>query len=291
MIIDMLPMLAESPIKFIPVSHGDELDEFLTFAIRELGAVVTCVRISDCPPTPSQLPCTFDEWLETTEGQEVMYRILNNKHGVNIDAVAAYFDTIEDIQQKALIWLWETWNKDPNYIHFGRDATSPNHRIALLTHIAIKRARCMYAKRRIERRENQVDLAHEDGEQRRYLFPLVNVPATDIEAHDRRVSGMDKRMDVCKAIEVVVARMIGYFTAQHRKKDGTLNKRFRNVPIEHITRTIIEGYMYHYTDRYSQTGTFRKFCVARGVSKNQIARWRPLIFTYLREELSAYAPA
>ena len=48
--------------------------------------------------------------------------------------------------------------------------------------------------------------------------------------------------------------------------------------------------MYHYTDRYNQTGTFRKFCEARGVSKNQIARWRPQIFDYLREELAAYAP-
>jgi hypothetical protein len=65
----------------------------------------------------------------------------------------------------------------------------------------------------------------------------------------------------------------------------------RHIPIEHITQTIIEGVMHHYTDRYSQTGNFRQFCASRGVSKNQISRWRPQIFDYLREELAAYAPA
>jgi len=88
--------------------------------------------------------------------------------------------------------------------------------------------------------------------------------------------------DVQAAIERVTQKMV----AQHSIAKGN----HRRVPIEHITRTIIEGHMHHYTDRYNQTGNFRQFCESRGVSKNQIARWRPLIFEYLREELTAYAP-
>jgi hypothetical protein len=76
-----------------------------------------------------------------------------------------------------------------------------------------------------------------------------------------------------------------YFPPLNRGKPN-----YRRIPIENITRTVIEGHMHHYTDRYSQTGNFRQFCEARGVGKNQIARWRPLIFNYLREELSSYAP-
>jgi hypothetical protein len=142
----------------------------------------------------------------------------------------------------------------------------------------------MYAKRRYEGREKQTDLLAEDG----YQLPVVTVPsadtirATDIHDHDRLGLGSDKRADVRGAIERVTQKMV----AQHSIAKGN----HRRIPIEHITDTIIEGHMYHYTDRYNQTGNFRQFCEARGVSKNQIGRWRPQIFDYLREELAAYAP-
>lgn len=249
MILDILPVVAEPPVMFIPAPSPqcDELDDFLTFAVRELGATVTRVPASDIPLSPAQVPRTFNEWLETSEGQDVVHRILNNRHGANMDAVAAYFDTAEDVQQKALIWLWRGWDKDPGYNRFGKDVTSSSHRAAILTKVAIRGARCMYAKRRVEQREAQVDLHNEDGLQRRFRFPLVNVRATDVEEHDRCVYGKDKHLDVQNAIEVVVQRTIDYFNALHRKKDGTLSKRVRHISIEHIARTIIEGHMYHYT--------------------------------------------
>jgi len=84
------------------------------------------------------------------------------------------------------------------------------------------------------------------------------------------------------AIERVTHKMV----AHHSIAKGN----YRRIPIEHITRTVIEGHMFHYTDRYNQTGNFRQFCQAKGVSKNQISRWRPHIFEFLREELAVYAP-
>ena len=226
----------------------------------------------------------FETWLKDDLGSEVLRRIADNRHNASMDKSAAYFDTVDDVQQKALIWLWQQWLADPEFSDYGQAAISLSHRAGILTKIAVINARCMYAKRRREGREKQVDLLFEDG----YENPVVtlalaaSVRATDIHDHDRPVLHRDKRSDVQAATERVTTRMI----ADHSIAKGN----HRRIPIEHITRTIIEGHMYHYTDRYNQTGNFRQFCETRGVSKNQIARWRPIIFEYLREELQAYMP-
>jgi hypothetical protein len=228
---------------------------------------------------------TFEEWLETDLGQEVYRRIMENRHGVWMELSASYFDTVEDVQQKALIWLWQRWEHDPGYGTLARNATSLSHAAGCITKIAILNARCMYAKRKREGREKQTDLFADDG----YQLPAATmlspdaVHATDVHEHDRLGFGSDKKADVQDAVERVTQKMV----AQHSIAKGN----HRRVPIEHITSTIIEGHMFHYTDRYNQTGNFRQFCEARGVSKNQISRWRPQIFDYLREELAAYAPA
>ncbi len=223
---------------------------------------------------------TFELWLEGTLGKEVWQRITRNRHAVDVISSAAYFDTLEDIHQKALIWLWQRWQADPNYYNLIHRATEFSQAAGILTKTAVLRARCMYAKRRKEKREQQTDLLYLDGNERFIPF------------HDRPVIRADKRADIARAIETVVQRMRADLTIPRTgvHANGQTNKQFDRIPIEHITRTIIEGYMYHYTDRYSQTGTFRKFCAAKGVSKNQIARWRPQIIAYLREELAAYAP-
>jgi hypothetical protein len=209
---------------------------------------------------------------------------MENRHGVWMELSASYFDTADDVQQKALIWLWQRWGDDPGYKTLANGATSLSHAAGCITKIAMLNARCMYAKRKREGREKQVDLFANDG----FQLPAVTVlsadtiRATDIHDHDRLGLGRDKRADVRGAIERVTQKMV----AQHSIAKGN----HRRIPIEHITQTIIEGHMYHYTDRYNQTGNFRQFCEARGVSKNQIARWRPQIFDYLRQELAAYAP-
>ena len=197
---------------------------------------------------------------------------------------ASYFDTADDVQQKALIWLWQRWDSDPGYTSLAKAAPSLSHAAGCITKVAIMAARCKYAKRRREGRENQVDLFAEDGYQ--LIAPQVcdsTIRATDVQEHDRIGMGTDKRADVWDAVERVTQKMV----AQHAIAKGN----YRRIPIEHITRTVIEGHMYHYTDRYSQTGNFRQFCEGKGVSKNVIARWRPQIFEYLREELEAYTPA
>lgn len=236
--------------------------------------------MKECLTEPALTPVKdtdpFENWLDSTIGSDVFYRIMHNKHAASLDRSASHFDTLEDVQQKALIWLWERWQLDPDFEQLTQQATGESHTAGVITKTAIQRARCMYAKRRREGRENQVDFFYADGHER--FIPY----------HDRPVAHTDQHTDVQGAIEVVVQRMIADLT--HYRTSGQLNQRYAAIPIEHITRTIIEGYMYHYTDRYSQTGTFRKFCAARGVSKNQIARWRPQIMAYLREELSAYAP-
>jgi hypothetical protein len=226
----------------------------------------------------------FETWVACNLGREVLRRIAENRHNASLDLSAAYFDTIDDVQQKALIWLWQTWQADPEFSEFGREATSLSHQAGILTKIAVWNARCMYAKRRREGRESQVDLLFEDGVENPAitLASVDTIQATDIHEHDRRVLHTDKRADVQSAIELVTQRMI----AQYSIAEGN----HRRIPIEHITRTIIEGHMYHYTDRYNQTGNFRQFCEGRGVSKNQIAKWRPIIFDYLREELHTYKP-
>ncbi|MCL4878517.1 MAG: hypothetical protein KJ064_17790 [Anaerolineae bacterium] len=230
--------------------------------------------------TPAAELHPFEVWLEGDIGRQVWYRIMNNKHAVTMDRLAAYFDTVQDVQQKALIWLWERWDQDPDYTHLTRYAADPDHAAGIITKNAVLRARCRYAKRRREGREQQVDLFFRDGNER--FIPY----------HDRPVAHCDRRTDIHDAIETVVRRMAAdqtrYRTGVNSKDQ--LNQRYARIPIEHITRTIIEGYMYHYTDRYSQTGTFRKFCEARGVSRNQIARWRPTIMAYLRQALADYAP-
>jgi hypothetical protein len=202
-----------------------------------------------------------------------------------MDLSAAYFDTADDVQQKALIWLWQRWETDPGYATLARGATCLSHAAGCITKVAVMGARCKYAKRRREGREKQTDLLADDG----YQLPAVavlspdTIRATDVHQHDRLGQGRDKRADVRQAVEAVTQRMV----AQHSIARGN----YRRVPIEHITDTILEGVMYHYTDRYSQTGNFRQFCEGKGVSKNVISRWRPQIFEYLREELAAYAPA
>jgi hypothetical protein len=277
--------------KVFPITTVPKYDKFLERAIRELGAEVTLVReTEDSLQAHSIEPSTFEDWLETPLGQEVLQRIWRNKHRVNMNTFSAYFDTIEDVQQKALIWLWQEWQKDSTFYRYIQCGTTLSHCAALLTRTAIQRGRCMYAKRRYEQREIQTDLMDENGEQKCSLFPVLNIRATDVEDHDKVVCYIDKHTDVWNAIERVVQRMLKHYTEGHLRRDGTPNKRFVGVPIEQITRTIIEGHMYHYTGRYAQTGTFRKFCEARGVSKSQIARWRPIIFTFLCEELSGYAP-
>jgi hypothetical protein len=235
---------------------------------------------------PYQRPdvATFEEWLETDLGKEVHRRIMENRHSVSLELSASYFDTIEDVQQKALIWLWQRWQDDPGYKGLANGATSLSHAAGCITKIAMLNARCKYAKRKREGREKQTDLFADDG----YELPVATlldadtIRATDIYDHDRLAIGSDKKADVQNAIERVTQKMVSY----HSIAEGN----HRRVPIEHITSTVIEGHMYHYTDRYNQTGNFRQFCEARGVSKNQISRWRPQIFDYLRQELAAYAP-
>ena len=237
-------------------------------------------------PQSYQLPdvSTFEEWLETDLGKEVYRRIMNNLHSVWMELSASYFDTADDVQQKALIWLWQRWESDPGFASLAPIATCLSHAAGCITKVAIMAARCKYAKRRRDGRELQTDLFAEDG----YQLTSVQVcdstiRATDLHEHDRIGLSTDKRADVRAAVERVTQKM----AAHHSIAKGN----YRRIPIEHITRTIIEGHMFHYTDRYNQTGNFRQFCEARGVSKNQIARWRPLIFDYLREELAAYKPA
>ena len=227
---------------------------------------------------------TFEQWLETDLGQEVHRRIMSNRHAVPMDSVAAYFDTTADVQQKALIWLWQRWQSDPGYTTLARHATTLSHAAGCITKVAVQRSRCKYAKRRREGREKQTDLVAEDGYElvASTRLTVEAVRATDVHEHDRLGQGSDKRADVRQAVEAVVQWMVTH----HSIAKGN----YRRVPIEHITRVVIEGYMYHYTDRYSQTGNFRQFCEGRGVSKNQIARWRPQIFDCLRAELAAYTP-
>jgi hypothetical protein len=242
-------------------------------------------QVAGLLPSVVAAPATFEEWLETDLGQEVHRRIMENRHGVWMELSASYFDTAEDVQQKALIWLWQRWDDDPGYKALANGATSLSHKAGCITKIAVLNARCMYAKRKREGREKQVDLFADDG----YQLPVATnqlspdtIRATDIHDHDRSSVGGDKKADVRSAVERVTQKMV----AHHSIAKGN----YRRVPIEHITSTIIEGHMYHYTDRYSQTGNFRQFCEARGVSKNQISRWRPQIFDYLRQELAAYEP-
>ena len=106
-----------------------------------------------------------EEWLETDLGQEVYRRIMNNLHSVWMELSASYFDTAEDVQQKALIWLWQRWESDPGYTSLAKDASSLSHAAGRVTKVAILAARCKYAKRKREGRENQVDLFAEDGYQ------------------------------------------------------------------------------------------------------------------------------
>jgi len=219
---------------------------------------------------------TFEQWLETELGAEVYRRIMNNHHNADMDRVASYFDTIEDIQQKALIWLWEHWQDNPGFTDIGKDAVNFSPHAAILTKLAIWNARCMYAKRRIEGREKQTDLYAADNYQR--VHPDA-IRTTDIHPHDK--INNPKRDDVQEAIQNVtytMARDYSIAPGNHRR-----------IPIVHITETIIEGYMYHYVDRYSQRGNFRQFCESRGVGRNVIQKWRPIILTRLRAELEAYA--
>jgi hypothetical protein len=227
---------------------------------------------------------TFEEWLEGELGREVHYRILNNRHAVNLEGLAAYFDTIEDVQQKALIWLWLHWQNDPQFTRFTRGANTLSHQAGILTKIALKGGRCMYAKRRTEGREKQADLFFEDGMERPQfvLMATTTMHSSELEENDNCTDTLDKRFDMSQAIERVVAQMVYHYAVSAGNN--------RRVAIEHITRTIIEGYMHHYTDRYSQTGSFRQFCEAKGISKAQVERWRPIIFAMLGEELLADIP-
>jgi hypothetical protein len=275
------------PLHQQPSKYLEKLLTVPQLPAPSVAGLLSAVAASTHPDPPAyQRPdvATFEEWLETDLGQEVHRRIMQNRHGVWMELSASYFDTAEDVQQKALIWLWQRWQADPGYTKIATHATSLSHAAGCITKFAVLGARCMYAKRRREGREQQTDLFAEDG----YQLPAATVlsadtiRATDIHDHDRLGLGSDKKADVQDAVERVTQKMVEH----HAIAKGN----HRRVPIEHITQTIIEGHMFHYTDRYNQTGTFRQFCEARGVSKNQISRWRPQIFDYLREELAAYAP-
>jgi hypothetical protein len=264
-----------------------DLERLLT--IPQLPAPPAVLLLPASTSTESQayqrpVIATFEQWLETDLGQEVYRRIMENRHGVWMELSAAYFDTKEDVQQKALIWLWQRWEADPGYTKIARDAISLSHAAGCITKFAVMGARCKYAKRRREGREKQTDLFAEDGYQlpAATLLSSDTIRATDVHEHDRLTHQRDKRADVHAAVERVIQKMVANYSIA--------KGNHRRVPIEHITDTIIEGHMYHYTDRYNQTGNFRQFCETKGVSKNQIARWRPQIFDYLRQELAVYAP-
>jgi hypothetical protein len=177
--------------------------------------------VSETQPYQSPEVSTFEQWLDTDLGQEVYRRIMNNLHGVWMELSASYFDTADDVQQKALIWLWQRWEADPGYTSLAKGATCLSHAAGCITKVAIMAARCKYAKRKREGREKQTDLFAEDGFQLPTAAQVCDssIRATDIHAHDRLGTGTDKRADVRAAVERVTQKMV----AHHSIAKGNLD--------------------------------------------------------------------
>lgn len=175
---------------------------------------------------------TFEDWLNSDLGREVQHRIHNNRHSVLLDRVASHFDTAEDVQQKALIWLWQMFQTDPMFSRFQGESLS--HQAGILTKVAVRGGRCVYAKRRIEGREQQTSLETSFGQDKLSVVLMGDtaIRATDVRDHDRGVVTVDQWNDIHQAIERVVAHMVCQYAISAGNR--------RKVPIERITRTLIE---------------------------------------------------
>jgi hypothetical protein len=51
---------------------------------------------------------SFEDWRQTPLGADIYDRIMHNRHNGFVNSAAAYFNTLQDVQQKALIWVWQT---------------------------------------------------------------------------------------------------------------------------------------------------------------------------------------
>lgn|GEM_PF-3801197 len=196
---------------------------------------------------------TFAEWLDTEIGQAVIRRIQTYPSQTWLYQKIAPFDTLEDVRQNALIYLWQRWSHDHHFIRLTRFTTSFEHDVFTIARIAMMSA------------QSQKTHYQQSHMQLEYLFAASFVHQADL------------RIDIDLAIEQVVRHMV--------KHHSIAAGNYRRVPIEHITRTIITGYRFYYVDRYSHKGSVYHFCQQQGVSKSVIQKWRPIIFAYLRRVL------
>ncbi len=233
--------------------------------------------------TSSTTPLSFDDWISTDpDGQEIYRRILHNRHGIWVTDLIASWETLEDGQQRALIYLWELYQQDPGFSHLTRHCVDQQHRLAcIVMHVVRQGARSIYLRRIVEQghpREVGLTFAGEKEDTERVLpgtFEPDHLRPTEDAILPKEVYRPDRKQAVRQAVRAAADKI-------DPRNPGV------RTDVRHVTRTIVQGHMYHYVDQYNQQGTFRAFCEERGVGKNVITRWRPRIFEVLRQELAAY---
>jgi hypothetical protein len=204
---------------------------------------------------------SFANWLETPLGADVYHRITHNRHAVPLSQYIARWQTIEDIQQEALIYLMQKYEQHgfSKILAFAKD---DDHAAAMMTRLSVMHCSNKYCRRRrIE------DVLPEETEPCQF----EGSQATD---NLRRTNQIDHRIDLERA-QVATIQALESNRLYRARSDIALT-----------TRTILFAEAHLENGRY---GEMVEYCQAQGVGA-LVQRWKPRIIAQMKVELAAYAP-